>query len=316
MHFFWKSAALTACLFLVVTGSLSAEQTSKAASVNGSVITVEELDRELDLLEKRMAQQGRQLPPENMEEVRGKVLENLIDMQLLSQESKKKKITVADTAVEGQLQRFRQRYDTPEKFEAGLAQMGLTETDLKKRIRENMAVRELISREVEPTVSVSEAELRMVYEQNLSVFQQPEKIRARHILAKVESDTDLDKAREKIESVRKRLVAGEDFAKVAREESEGPSSTKGGDLGFFTRGQMVKPFADAAFSLKTGEISPIVQTEYGYHVLQVTDRQPAKALGFEEVEGKLTGLLRQQKIKAGTKKYIEQLRQSADIIRF
>lgn len=316
MHFFWKSVTLTACLLLLVNGSLSAEQASKAASVNGSVITIAELDREVGLFEQRMAREGRQLPPQHMEEVRAQVLENMINMELLSQESEKQKITVDASAVEDQLERFRQRSGSPEKFQAALAQMGVTESSLKTRIRENLAVRELISREVEPTVSVSEAEVRMVYEQNLAAFRQPEKVRARHILVKVESDTDPEKAREKIEAVRKRLVAGEDFAEVAKETSEGPSGAKGGDLGFFTRPQMVKPFSDAAFSLKTGEISPIVETEYGYHVLQVTDRQPEKVLAFEEVEDKLSGLVRQEKIKAGTKKYIDELRSSADITRF
>jgi peptidyl-prolyl cis-trans isomerase C len=237
-------------------------------------------------------------------------------MELLSQESRKQSIAVEDAAVEQQMAAFRQRFGSPESFAEALSGMGLTEAALESRVRDNLAVRELISKEVEPGVTVSAAEARMFYEQNVSAFQEPEKVRARHILIKVGPETDREKAREKIESIRKRLESGEDFAAVAAETSEGPSRTQGGDLGFFGRGQMVKPFEEAAFSLEKGKISEVVETRFGYHVIQVTDRQPAKTLAFEEIEEKLTGVLRREKIKAETRKYVEGLRQSAEIERF
>ena len=316
MHFIWKTAILTICLLMTVVGTPAAEQADKAATVNGTVITVKEIDRELDLLAQRMAQQGRQISEEQLEGARGQVLENLINMELLVQESRKNGIAVDDATVENQFNEYRQRFGTPERFETALKMMDLTESGLKSKIRSNLAVRELISREVEPGVSVSEEEVRMFYEQNLASFQQPEKIRARHILVKVDADTDREKAREKIDAIRTRVAEGEDFASVAEQSSEGPSRSKGGDLGFFGRGQMVKPFEEAAFSLEEGKISPVVETRFGYHVIQVTDRQPEKTLTFEEVEEKLTGILRQEKTKTGTREYIEKLREPADIERF
>ncbi len=319
MRIYFKAgivALAAVCLSLAAFGALAQEQASKAASVNGTIITEKELGKELDLLVQRMARQGRQLSEEQIEEARGKVLENMIDMELLSQESRKKNIAVEDAAVEQQMAAFRQRFGSPESFAEALSGMGLTEAALESRVRDNLAVRELISKEVEPGVAVSAAEARMFYEQNVSAFQEPEKVRARHILIKVGPETDREKAREKIESIRKRLESGEDFAVVAAETSEGPSRTQGGDLGFFGRGQMVKPFEEAAFSLEKGKISEVVETRFGYHVIQVTDRQPAKTLAFEEIEEKLTGVLRREKIKEETRKYVEGLRQSAEIERF
>jgi peptidyl-prolyl cis-trans isomerase C len=316
LKIFFKAAALAICLSLAASGALAEDPAAKAASVNGTIISEKELAKELDLLLQRMAREGRQLPEEKIEEVRGKVLDNMIDMELLAQESRKKNITVDPAAVESQMQAFRQRFGSPERFADALSDMGLTEKALETRVRDNMAVRELISREIEPGVSVSEKEARMFYEQNTTAFREPEKVRARHILVKVGPETDREKARQKIDAIRKRLENGEDFAAVAAETSEGPSRSQGGDLGFFGRGQMVKPFEDAAFSLEKGKISPVVETRFGYHVIQVTDRQPEKTLSFEEVEAKLTDVLRREKIKVETRKYVEGLRQSAKIERF
>jgi len=316
MRRIWIYAAAAACLLTIFIGAAGAEETRNAASVNGSVITVQELDREFDLLAQRMARQGLPIAEEKADDVRSSVLENLINVELLSQESRKQKIDVEDAAVERQFEAFRERIGNQERFAQALLQMGLTESALKAKIRENLAIRKLISQAVEPGVTVSDEEARSFYEQNRSAFQEPEKVRARHILIKVGPETDKEKARGRIDEVRKRLQGGEDFARVATEVSEGPSGSQGGDLGFFGRGQMVKPFEEAAFSLEEGEISPVVETRFGYHVLQVTDRQPEKTMSFEEVEADLTGVLRQEKIKVATQKYVEGLRETADIHRF
>lgn len=315
---FYRKPFLTAmlCLLMAGTAAFAQETPSNVASVNGSMITAEELDRELNLLEKRMTQQGRTLSDRQIEEVRGKVLENLINIELLAQESKKQDIHIEEPAVEEQYNAFRGRFPNEAEFDKALSEMAFTEDEIRDKIRETMAVRELISREVQEDLSVSDEELQQFYRNNQSAFQQPEKVRARHILIKVDSDTDKEKARKTIDAARRRLVKGEDFGAVAREISEGPSASKGGDLGFFGRGQMVKPFEEAAFSLDTGTISPVVETRFGYHVLQVTERQPEKTMAFEEVKQRLEEVLLQEKTKAGTDRYIEKLRESAEIERF
>ena len=314
---FYLKLFFTAALSLWMAGTVFAQQTpSTVASVNGSMITAEELDREFNLLEKRMAQQGRTLSDLQTEEIREKVRENLINIELLAQESKKENIRIEDSEVEEQFNAFRSRFANEAEFTNALSEMAFTEDEIRGKIRETMAIRELISRNVREGLSVSDEELSKFYQENRSAFQQPEKVRARHILVQVDTDTDKEKARQTIDAARKRLVDGEDFAAVAQEVSEGPSASKGGDLGFFGRGQMVKPFEEAAFSLETGAISPVVETRFGYHVLQVTDRQPEKTMAFDEVKGRLEQVLLQEKTKERTDRYIEKLRESAEIERF
>lgn len=317
MRYQWKllfTAVL--CLLMICSAAFAQKTQTNVASVNGSMITAEEVDREFRLLEKRMAQQGRPLSGSQVDDVRNKVLENLINLELLSQESQKQNIQIEDPAVEQQFNAFRSRFQDDAEFEKVLSEMAFTEDEIQAKIRETLAVRKLVSLKIEKGLSVSDEELTSFYQENRSVFQQPEKVRARHILIKVDPETDKEKARKTIEAARDRLVKGEDFAAVASEVSEGPSASKGGDLGFFGRGQMVEPFEEAAFSLETGEISPVVETQFGYHVLQVTDHEPEKTMAYDEVKGRLEEVLLREKTKEGTDQYIDELRKSAEIERF
>ncbi len=317
MRYYLKPFFMAVLCLLMIGSAVFAQKTQTGvASVNGSMITAEEVDREFRLLEKRMAQQGRSLSEREVEDVRQKVLKNLINLELLAQESQKLNIRIEDPAVEQQFNSFRSRFQNDAEFEAVLSEMGFTEDEIRDKIRETLAVRKLVSLKVQTGLSVSEEELKSFYQENRSVLQQPEKVRARHILVKVDPETDKEKARKTIDAARDRVMKGEDFAVVAQEVSEGPSAPQGGDLGFFGRGQMVAPFEEAAFSLDTGAISPVVETQFGYHVLQVTDREPEKTLAFEEVKDRLEEALLQEKTKERTDRYIEKLRESAEIERF
>jgi len=142
---------------------------------------------------------------------------------------------------------------------------------------------------------------------------------ASHILIKVDSKADASKkaeARKKIEKIQKKVKKGEDFAALAKEFSEGPSGAKGGDLGYFKRGQMVKPFEDVAFALKPVEVSDIVETRFGYHLIKVIDKKPEKVIAFAEVKDKLQQYIKRQKIQGQVNQYIEELKGKAKIDRF
>ena len=123
-------------------------------------------------------------------------------------------------------------------------------------------------------------------------------------------------ARKKIEAVQQKVKKGEDFATLAKTYSEGPSGPKGGDLGYFRRGQMVKPFEDAAFSLKPDETSEIVETQFGYHLIKVSDKKPAKKMTYAEVKDRLNEHLKKQKTDSEVNVYIETLRKDAKIEKF
>jgi len=291
----------------------------KVAVVNGVTISKDTYDRELDFFVRRAAPGGQQIPDVQMAQMKSEVLESLIDRELLFQESKKKGIQVKSDAVSDQLQKIQQRYPNKEEFKKLLSNMGLTESDVQAQIERGMAIQELIDKEVTEKIKVSDEETKAFYDKNPQLFQQPEQIKASHILIKVQADAPADQkaeARKKIEDVQQKVKKGEDFATLAKTYSEGPSGPKGGDLGYFRRGQMVKPFEEAAFSLKPDETSEIVETQFGYHLIKVNDKKPAKKMTYTEVKDRLSENLKKQKQDSEANAYIETLRKDAKIEKF
>jgi len=309
-------------LILVSALAWAAEEKApgdKVAIVNGVTISKDAYDRELDFFARRAAQGGQQIPDGQMAQMKNEVLESLIDRELLFQESKKMGIKVKTEAVSDQLQKIQQRYPNKEEFKKLLSNMGLTESDVQAQIERGMAIQELIGKEVTEKIKVSDEETKAFYDKNPQLFQQPEQIKASHILIKVQADAPADQkaaARKKIENVQQKVKKGEDFATLAKTYSEGPSGPKGGDLGYFRRGQMVKPFEEAAFSLKPDETSEIVETQFGYHLIKVNDKKPAKKMTYAEVKDRLNDHLKKQKTETETNAYIETLRKDAKIEKF
>jgi peptidyl-prolyl cis-trans isomerase C len=291
----------------------------KVAVVNGVTINQGTYDRELNFFVRRAATGGKQIPDAQMAQMKNEVLESLIERELLFQESKKKGIQVKSEAVSGQLQKIKQRYPNQEEFKKLLSSMGLTESDVLSQIARGMAIQELIDKEVAEKIKVSDEETKSFYDRNPQLFQQPEQVKASHILIKVQSnapDEQKAEARKKIETVQQKVQKGEDFATLAKTYSEGPSGPRGGDLGYFKRGQMVKPFEEAAFSLKPNETSDIVETQFGYHLIKVDDKKPAKKMAYAEVKDRLSEHLKKQKTDSETNAYIETLRKDAKIEKF
>jgi peptidyl-prolyl cis-trans isomerase C len=173
----------------------------------------------------------------------------------------------------------------------------------------NQLASELLKREVADKISVSDEEARIYYLLHKDDYKMPETVRVRHILVntgKGAKEETLKAARERAESLLKRIRAGEDFAKVAQEGSDDiGSKEKGGDLGFFPKGKMAPEFERAAFGLKTGEVSAIVETKYGYHILKCEEIKTAGVIPFEEAKkGILEKVLRETKASK-IKEYVE-----------
>lgn len=171
--------------------------------------------------------------------------------------------------------------------------------DIKEQLEYTMddfISKEYLNRVVAKDINVSDEDVRQYYEANKEKFKTPEQVRVRHILVHVSSkasDEDKKKAKEKIMVLRERVIKGEDFAKLASEYSDDPGTKKkGGDTDYFARGKMVKPFEAAAFSLKPGEISDIVETKFGYHIIKVEDHKGARTMGLEEVKSAIRDHLR------------------------
>ncbi len=326
MNFSQNRPVLTivmAMMFMLVSTLALAEEkkapASQAAIVNGVAISKDDFDREMDFYIKRASQRGQQVPEAQMGMMKNQVLDSLIDRELLFQETKKKGIKVDPKDVNDEFQKIKQRYSQPGEFEQLLSNMGLTETDVQDQIKRGLAIQQLIDTEVRAKIEIGDEEVKSYYDANPQLFQQPEQVKASHILIKVNADApqeEKDKARKKIESVQEKAKKGEDFATLAKTYSEGPSGPNGGDLGYFRRGQMVKPFEDAAFNLKPNETSDIVETQFGYHLIKVVDKKPAQKVAYAEVKERLSEHLKKQKIDTEASAYIQGLRSGAEIEKF
>jgi len=309
-------------LIMVSTLALAAEKKApadKAAVVNGVTISKDNFDRELDFFVKRANQRGQQVPQAQMGMMQNQVLDSLIDRELLFQESEKKGIKINPKEVSDQFQKIQQRYPSKDEFKKLLSEMGLTESDVQKQISRGMAIQQLIDKEVGDKIKIGDEEVKSYYDANPQLFQQPEQVQASHILVKVDAtatQAQKDEARKKIESVQKKAQKGEDFATLAKTYSEGPSGPQGGDLGYFRRGQMVKPFEEAAFNLKPNETSDIVETQFGYHLIKVVDIKPAQKMAYADVKERLSEHLKKQKMDSEASTYIQSLRSGAKIEKF
>jgi len=206
------------------------------------------------------------------------VLDQLISEMLLAQAATEAGVSVSNEEVDREFESVRQQVG-PE-FESLLAQYGMTADDLRKNIKISLLVFKVSTKDV----VVTDEQIAAYYNEHTADFESPEMVKASHILVETEADA---------QAALDRIRAGADFADVAAAVSMDPMTAQnGGDLGFFAEGEMVPEFGDAAFALKTGEISGIVKTDYGYHIIQVTDRAEPHHASFEEVSGVIERLLR------------------------
>jgi peptidyl-prolyl cis-trans isomerase C len=286
------------------------------AEVNGSVITKAEFDSEMSRVNGRLQAAGQTPSTSQREEIRKEVLKTLIDRELLLQESAKKKMTVDDPAAVEQIESLKKRFPDDAKYKEWLLTMGFSEEELKSRIKEEMAIKQLIDKEVVEKIAVSEKDAKEYYDNNPDSFRQAERVQASHILITFDQKADAsvkEAARKKIEAIEERLKKGEDFSALAKEFSECPSSERDGDLGYFERGQMVKPFEDAAFALEPGTMSGIVETQFGYHLIKSVDKKPASTIPFSDISEKLQQYLKNEKVKKETPVYLSNLKAKADV---
>ncbi len=291
----------------------------KVATVNGSIITRKVFDREIKLYEERAAREGRQLSEEKLAAAKSAVLDRLVESELLYQESRKKNIRVEAQSIEDRLKEIRKRFPSEAEFKKGLERMNITETEIKSQIEKGIAINSLVKTQITDKIVIPEKESKDFYDSNPQFFKQAEQVKASHILIKVKPDaneTQKAEARKKIETVQKKLKNGEDFGTLAREFSEGPSRERSGDLGYFGRGQMVKPFDTAAFALKSGQVSEIVETQFGYHLIKVYDKKSATTKAYTEVKEQINQHLKQQKARQEVDLYVDGLKKDAKIEKF
>jgi peptidyl-prolyl cis-trans isomerase C len=245
----------------------------------------------------------------------------LIDRALLMEAASSSDSVPTDEEVEARLDELiEKRFPKKEDFETFLAQRKMTREAVLKDVRDGMSVENLFDGLPGAKVDPTDEQVRTFYDANVMKFQAQERVRARHILIGVEkTDTDEAKAekRKQLEEIRAQLVAsdGKDFAKLALEHSTCPSKKDGGDLGYFARGQMVPPFEKVAFELEPGSLSEIVETQFGFHVIQVDEHQQAGTKPFEEVADGIRKQMKDDARNGAIKTLLEDLKAKATIVR-
>ncbi|MGO9246639.1 MAG: peptidylprolyl isomerase [Verrucomicrobiia bacterium] len=287
------------------------------ARVNGVTITRKEFDAEVQGYSDQMARQGRRIPPGQTAALQQTVLERMIGRQLILQQGLKNIPADVDKKVQEQIDQAKASKGGDAEFMKALADNGVTLELFTRDIRDGIIIRETIQSVVDKQVKISPEDARAFYEGNPDQFKQPELVRASHILIRCSPDAPDEVKKEKraqIDAALSLVKGGSKFADVAKKVSEDPGSAEnGGDLGYFPRGRMVPEFDTVAFSLKTNEISGVITTQFGYHILQVTGRKPAQVMPFDEVKDKLADYLKQRKTSEVTRTYVADLRKSAKV---
>ncbi len=290
-----------------------------AVEVDGVKLTKDQLEADM---QKKVAMLKSQIPAENLEqakvEIRRGIVDEFVVRTLLKKEISVKKVTATEKEVAEVLETMKTQLPAGTTMDEMLKKNNIDPAQMRDEIGMNIRINKLIMQELGGKVKVTDKEISDFYNKNLDKFKKPESVHARHLLvAKAPGDTDKIKAEKKTkaEELRKQLVAGADFAELAKKNSDCPSKENGGDLGTFTRGQMVKPFEDAAFSQEKNAIGPVVETDFGFHIIQVLEHlspQVAKLDG--EMKKQIQAFLERQKQQGAFDALVKRLRAAANIV--
>jgi peptidyl-prolyl cis-trans isomerase C len=279
------------------------------ARVNGEEIKKAEFEEAVQNMEARA---GGPVPAEQRDKVYRDLLDQLVGYKLLTQETKTRNVVVPDADVEARISQIRGQFPSEDVFKQMLEQRKLTLEQMRSDARQDMAVAKMIQDEVAAKATVTPAQVDDFYAKNPDQFKEAERVRASHILIAFPDNADAaakTQARTTAEQVLKDVKSGKDFAALAKEHSQDPgSATNGGDLGFFQQGQMVGPFNDAAFSLAPGAISDLVETNFGYHIIKVAEKQPGRTVPLAEVRPQVEEYLQNRNRDQQTDAFVESLK--------
>jgi peptidyl-prolyl cis-trans isomerase C len=298
-----------------------------AVTVNGVEIRESEVQAKAEEEFEQMAENVEKLPPAYLEQLRKQlreqVLEELIIERLLAERVKQENIEVTEEEVINILTEMVASLPEPlslDEYKKKLAEHGQNFNEQKERIRKGIAYQKILDSQLAGKINITETDARKFYDENPKQFERGQQVRASHILIKPVFDRGGDPnkaraaARDKAQDLLKKAKSGADFAQLAISSSMCPSAPKGGDLGFFSKGDMTPVFEEAAFKLTVGQISDIVETEYGFHIIRVTDRREPGVIPFDEVKDSIIRSLTANKQTELTREYIESLKAKADIV--
>ena len=322
-----RSSLLTVALAVAVTAiavvawaqappAAAPDLNPKVLTVNGQAVYAAEISLMMQNIHGYLKSQGREAKEEEVVEV---ATQRVVEQKLLAQEAQRFGIQPDEKRVAQMMELTERQAGGREQLDAILAKGGSSRAQLEQMFREMELGRGLIARQIQPTVEVSDQEIQNFYTEHPNDFQRAEQVHARHVLIKADPAADEQTrsiARMKADQVHQRAVNGEDFATLAKELSEDANAAQGGDLGFFEKERMVPAFAEAAFALQPGQISPVVETQFGYHVIKVEERRPAGPVPLDEAKVPIRRVLVNEKTNVAVSQLVQSLGRNADIVFF
>ncbi len=330
-RFFLRAPVILAASLLCLSTVVHAAETDKPAKsdtpiastttaneavaiVNGKNIYAAEFARAQKVM--MSGQPGMQIPAEKKKDFEKYVINQLVSAELLYQAAQQIEIKDIESQIDAKIAQGKKRFSTDQEFEKSLKALDINPAELREYTRRDLVISNFIQQTIVSKTVVSDDESKKFYDQNIDKFKQDETVKASHILIGVDAkatDADKKKAKEKADKLRKEIADGADFATVAKGNSTCPSSQQGGDLGFFGKGQMVPAFEKAVFAMKKGDVSEVVETQFGYHIIKVTDKKSAVTVEYKDAKPRLDDYLKGQKVNEAVSAYLEDARKKAKI---
>ncbi len=286
-----------------------------AVSVNGENILDAEVQMAVNRLIPASVYHGR-VSNEKLEQLRKSAIDSLVEWELLYHEGKRLGLGVKKSEVKEVFNKNKESFKKKQDFYKELGRLGLTEESYKKLIEKELITRKFLKQEVEDKVQLSEADLQDYYNKNKDKFVSPDKIRLREILIGVSPTAtaeEKEEIRKKAEGLLKKIKAGEDFGDLAYNHSEDAFRVKGGDLGMSHKGRLMPELEEAASLLGLGEVSGLIETINGYHIIKLEGKEEARQLDFSEVKGSLKKELEAKRYKEAREALTKPLKEKAKI---
>jgi peptidyl-prolyl cis-trans isomerase C len=290
----------------------------KTAVVNGVEISEEAVSFELDRLVRFYMSHSMSMEDvkKNLPKLEEKALEQAIGAKLLLDRSAQLDIPVSAADIDAEIAKVVMQVGGEENYRKALAAQNITEEAFRKELEKGARVNKLVEQACSSVPDPTEEEVTACYEARKDEFVSPHEVLCQHILVKTAED-DIPEAKnaafEKIRAIRERVVAGGDFAAEAKANSDCPRGAEGGSLGWFGRGMMVPEFDKAAFEMKKGEVSDIVTTQFGYHIIYKADERGGEAKTLVDVHDQLKDLLRHEARGRAMDAFVAELRENAVI---
>jgi peptidyl-prolyl cis-trans isomerase C len=281
------------------------------ARVNGEPVSKADFDRLL----KNVEIGNGPIPAERRDQVLRNLLDQLITYTVMTQEAKAKNVSVTDGEIDERIKQMRGPASDAD-FQKALEARSMSAEQLRTDAKVQLTIEKMMEAQVADVATATDVEARDFYQKNPDKFKQGDSVRASHILLRLDpnaAEPAKKQARTRIAGLLKRARSGENFAALAKQHSQDGSAQQGGDLGYFERGEMVPAFSEAAFALKPGQISDVVTTQFGYHIVKVTDRKAAATVPFEQVSGQIVEYLSSQKKQERASQFVDDAKKRARI---